>query len=413
MGFDTNGNWTSDFYPETDRDEGIAILASKFQQLIQTDIKGGFDNCLTRDGAGKPDANLNFNGHKITNLADGELATDAQTVGQAQSGVGNYANDTSASANAITITLTPSIGAYTTGQRFYFKVANTNTLSEVSFRANGLDLCRVQMDGSDNLASGALKQNCIYEGVYCVSGSTSEATYAGRRLQIVGTINLANVLNDKQVTNCIISAPNGVATYSGLVVTVENGIRFLMYHGLNADGTINNIEYVTSSNPSHTFAGTEADGTYYLFISNAGVVSATTSNAQQTDKAIFAECVMESGAITSFTAYGALELLKKQDTKAYIVETYADSNSWYRVYSDGWCEQGGFVEGTNNNRKVITFLKQFADTNYTVVFGSQYTSTSSSTPLVETSTKATTGFTLISNSTTTFSSYWEAKGFIS
>lgn len=97
----------------------------------------------------------------------------------------------------------------------------------------------------------------------------------------------------------------------------------------------------------------------------------------------------------------------------YIVETYHNSTEWYRVWSDGWCEQGGFVEGTNNNKKVIAFLKQFVDTNYTVVFGSQYTSTATATPLVETSTKATTGFTMISSNTTTFSSYWEAKGYIS
>ena len=93
MGFDTNGNWTSDFYPETDRDEHIAILASKFQQLIQTDIKSGFDNCLTRDGAGKPSANLNFNGFKITNLANGETANDAVNKGQLDSAVATPASE--------------------------------------------------------------------------------------------------------------------------------------------------------------------------------------------------------------------------------------------------------------------------------------------------------------------------------
>ena len=93
MGFDTNGNWTSDFYPETDRDEHIAILASKFQQLIQTDIKSGFDNCLTRDGAGKPSANLNFNGYKITNLANGETANDAVNKGQLDSAVATPASE--------------------------------------------------------------------------------------------------------------------------------------------------------------------------------------------------------------------------------------------------------------------------------------------------------------------------------
>lgn len=96
MGFDTNGNWTSDFYPETDRDEHLPISASKFQQLIQTDIKSGFDNCLTRDGAGKPEANLNFNGHKITNLADGEAPTDAITKQQLDTAFATPASESDA-----------------------------------------------------------------------------------------------------------------------------------------------------------------------------------------------------------------------------------------------------------------------------------------------------------------------------
>ena len=71
MGFDGNGNWSSSFYPVTDRDNGVPILASKFQTLIQSDLKDSFENCILRDGTGKPNANMNWNGHKITNLAQG------------------------------------------------------------------------------------------------------------------------------------------------------------------------------------------------------------------------------------------------------------------------------------------------------------------------------------------------------
>ena len=322
MGFDSNGNWTSDFYPETDRDEGIKILASKFQKLIQTDIKSGFDNCLTRDGAGKPQANLNFNGHKITNLANGELATDAMTLGQSQTGTTNYAEDSSITANEITIYVSPSISEYTVGQRFYFKVANTNTASEVSFSANGLDVCRVQMDGADNLVVGALKQNCIYVGVYYETGSTSESTYAGRRIQILSQASdLSNTLNNKQVTNCILSAPNGVATQLGLVVTLAKDVRFLMYHGLNADKTIDNIDYTTSASATYTFAGTETDGVYYMFVDDEGVITPSTSFARQTDKAIFAELEIESGAIANFKSYGALEVFKAQEAVNVILSS--------------------------------------------------------------------------------------------
>jgi hypothetical protein len=40
-----------------------------------------------------------------------------------------------------------------------------------------------------------------------------------------------------------------------------------------------------------------------------------------------------------------------------IIETYSYNNSWYRIYSDGWCEQGGYAtSGTTS----VTFLKTFS-----------------------------------------------------
>lgn len=82
MGFDGNGNWSSPFYPVQDRDNGIAILASKFQTLIQTNLKESFENCITRDGAGKPTTNINWNGNKITNLQNGTSSADAVNKSQ-------------------------------------------------------------------------------------------------------------------------------------------------------------------------------------------------------------------------------------------------------------------------------------------------------------------------------------------
>lgn len=77
MGFDGNGNWSSPFFPVTDRDNGVAILASKFQTLIQSNLKESFENCLLRDGTGRPTSNINWNGQKITNLASGTSSADA------------------------------------------------------------------------------------------------------------------------------------------------------------------------------------------------------------------------------------------------------------------------------------------------------------------------------------------------
>ena len=55
-------------------------------------------------------------------------------------------------------------------------------------------------------------------------------------------------------------------------------------------------------------------------------------------------------------------------TKPHIVETYVNGASWYRVYSDGWCEQGGvYTSSLGNNVKItVNLLKQYINTNYNI-----------------------------------------------
>lgn len=45
-----------------------------------------------------------------------------------------------------------------------------------------------------------------------------------------------------------------------------------------------------------------------------------------------------------------------------LIEKYSSGTEWYRVYSDGWCEQGGQTTAGITN----TFLKPFTTTNYSV-----------------------------------------------
>lgn len=59
-------------------------------------------------------------------------------------------------------------------------------------------------------------------------------------------------LNKSQITNCILEAPNGVATYTTSggtsTITAQEGLTVLIPNGRNADGTMNNIT-ATVSNP--------------------------------------------------------------------------------------------------------------------------------------------------------------------
>ena len=57
------------------------------------------------------------------------------------------------------------------------------------------------------------------------------------------------------------------------------------------------------------------------------------------------------------------------ESRKYIVETWNEGTEWYRVWSDGWIEQGGttglITSRDSYNSKTITFKKSFTNTNYT------------------------------------------------
>ena len=62
------------------------------------------------------------------------------------------------------------------------------------------------------------------------------------------------------------------------------------------------------------------------------------------------------------------QLANKQDKLSRYPIEISDKSlmpSWYVVYNDGWCEQGG--TSANNGRKQITLLKNFVNTNYNVL----------------------------------------------
>ncbi len=69
----------------------------------------------------------------------------------------------------------------------------------------------------------------------------------------------------------------------------------------------------------------------------------------------------------SFNAYAAPSYeFMRTGIIPTIIDTYSDtSGNWYRLYSDGWCEQGGNSQ-TIPDVWTITFLVPFKDTNYNI-----------------------------------------------
>lgn len=84
-------------------------------------------------------------------------------------------------------------------------------------------------------------------------------------------------LNKSQITNCILSAPNGVATYSGGTITVKQGLKVLIPNGRNADGTLNNIEYTLQSDVSVSLPS-DRNGIEFISLTNNGELSYWNTN---------------------------------------------------------------------------------------------------------------------------------------
>jgi hypothetical protein len=88
--------------------------------------------------------------------------------------------------------------------------------------------------------------------------------------------------------------------------------------------------------------------------------------------------------------------------------------SWYRVYSDGWCEQGGISPSAGDiTNNTITLLKSYKDTNYSIFFAQNAGVEGQYTNGCTAKDKTTSSFVLSYRTGGTASFYWQTKGYIS
>jgi len=81
MPYDGNGVYNPVSPPLFPAVAGTTITANQYNQQI-LDMAAALSNCLTRDGQGKPNATINWNNQKLTNLAPGVANSDAVRLDQ-------------------------------------------------------------------------------------------------------------------------------------------------------------------------------------------------------------------------------------------------------------------------------------------------------------------------------------------
>nr|DAV17948.1 MAG TPA: tail fiber protein [Caudoviricetes sp.] len=107
------------------------------------------------------------------------------------------------------------------------------------------------------------------------------------------------------------------------------------------------IEYTASNISRCKFIYAKGNGNLYYYIGD------TLQNADLINIARMQEQITDINA----------------QSRGYLVESYTNGTSGYRLYSDGYCEQWGYSDQDENILRTITFLKPYKDTDYVVTFG--------------------------------------------
>lgn len=194
-------------------------------------------------------------------------------------------------------------------------------------------------------------------------------------------------------TDGILSSVNQVFDgigYIGATVWCDKDIKALIPNGRNQDGKLSNIEIITdkvltndifnNSQKNVEARLTYLDGNLSLERNTQGVNIGYDANRNLyirpdgafRNSTVIAKADTDTSKITSFTSTNSFmgldynDLALGQNFKT-VVKNYSNGSAWYRIWSDGWIEQGGIISipnFTTSAEKTINLLLPYSNTNY-------------------------------------------------
>lgn len=154
-----------------DESAGLNIEASRMD-AEDNNFETGINACLHKAGQNSATGNLPMGGYIHTGVGNGTARTNYPSIGQIQDAGVIYATS-GGTGNAHTLTLSPAITAYSTGQTFVFKAGATNT---------GAATINVNSVGAKSIYHGG----AALEGGEIVSGQMYVIIYNGTQFDLVG-----------------------------------------------------------------------------------------------------------------------------------------------------------------------------------------------------------------------------------
>ena len=239
---------------------------------------------------------------------------------------------------------------------------NKTSSSYVAFYNGGSSVSGVCYIGQDNLTQ-KIKKIVFVQGGYnqyntCVSSAKIQISSDGTTWTDVQTVTLTTATGSTATTEITVDD----------YIMPSNPYQMRI---LANSGVIGSNDYSWFVNEVEFYA----ESKNYLNISTVPA-NLYVNNTMNNDLVLLGTCTIASGVITDVTNVPINNRWQQALVQGHsVVETYQNGQSWYRVYDDGWCEQGGYTAVPAAQYASAYFLKPYKDTNYTVTL-SVYTPTS-------------------------------------
>lgn len=187
----------------------------------------------------------------------------------------------------------------------------------------------------ENTESNITGQKTFTKPIY----STVKANITSGNLVITG-------LADNDTTDAIIAMNTANKRCGALRFSNKTGYNEAIIVAANEDGSTETSIALRNTN-----------GTSY-----ATCPTYTQNYADSSTKIVTTAYMAEHWTTTKATTASTAS----KQRPAVVIQNYVNGNSWYRIWSDGWKEQGGYCAVQYNTQTKVTFLKAFSNANYSL-----------------------------------------------
>jgi hypothetical protein len=247
-----------------------------------------------------------WGGYRQTNVGAATARTDAPNIGQVQDSTATWCGTAGGTNNAITLSPSPAITAYVTGQRFRFKAGSGASDDAVTVAISGIAGTKaIERNDAALSASSVIAANKYYEILYdgtafqlsqisapeaqaknaLLSNIAAITPAAGDILYVDGSSDIVNLAKgtDGQVLKLASGLPSwAAAAAGGKLVAVSQTSTGAVATGTTAIPYDDSIPQITEGTEFMTLAHTAASATNAVIVIVEAVLSVNQSNADVT-----------------------------------------------------------------------------------------------------------------------------------